>query len=647
MEAEGGRGAGRGAGTVGGVKMRLPVYYYINLTTSEIKKYEITKEMYEKYLGGKILGAKLLMDLTPPKLDVFDEKTHVIINTTPMTDTTAPCTSRFNMTFKNVLTSGIGSSNCGGPFGFMLKRAGIDGLIITGKASEPTTISVVDGEITLLDASDLWGMDTERAQEMFPEHYGKFVIGVAGENLVKYACAVSGERVAGRCGSGAVLGAKNIKALVAYGTKRPEIHNREGFDKYIKKWTKFLQNHHTTGDALPSFGSAGLVSKTNVKRVLPTRNFQDGKFDEFEKISGQHLAEKYLTRNGSCISCPIRCERRVKVKGKEVKGPEFETVGLFGSNLDIADLELTNELNYYADLLGMDTISLGGVLAFAMELKEKGLADFDLEFGKKDNLMEVINKIAIREGKYSELADGVKCLSQKYGGSEFAIHSKGLELASYEPRSSVGMGLGYATSNRGGCHLNGGYLALLESVGVLNMDNHTPNGKPELVVLLQNAVEAVSGTGFCLFSVQSMVPNILFKFGPTSKINTIIPKVTLSAKYFTGKLVKNSSKLLKLNSMLLFPHSKAIALATGIKMDSAKFLMLGERGYNIERLYNLREGLSMEDDSLPSRLTKELQIKDNPASVVNLDAMLPVYYSCRNWDENGVPTSKILERLDI
>ncbi len=627
--------------------MNLPVYYYINLTTSEIKKYEISTELYEKYLGGKILGAKLLMDLTEPKLDVFDEKTHIIINTTPMTDTTAPCTSRFNMTFKNVLTNGIGSSNCGGPFGFMMKRAGVDGLIITGKAQKPTTISIIDGEITLVDASNLWGMDAEQTQEQFPEHYGKFVIGVAGENLVKYACAVSGERVAGRCGSGAILGSKNLKALVAYGTNTPNIHSPEKFHKYIIKWTKFLQNHHTTGSSLPSFGSAGLVSKTNLKGVLPTRNFQKGKFEKYEQISGEYLTQTYLTRNGSCVSCPIRCERRVKVKDKEVKGPEFETVGLFGSNLGISNLKFINEANYYADILGMDTISLGGTLAFAMELKEKGLADFDLEFGKEDNIIEIMHKIATREGKYSDLADGVKCLAKKYGGEEFAIHSKGLELASYEPRSSVGMGLGYATSNRGGCHLNGGYLALLESVGVLNMNNHTPNGKPELVVLLQNAVEAVSGTGFCLFSVQSMVPNILFKFGPTSKINTIIPKTLLSARFFTGKLVKGSSRILKLNSMLLFPHSKAITLATGIKMNSAKFLMLGERGYNIERLYNLREGLSMEDDALPARLTKELQIKDNPNSVVNLDVMLPVYYKCRNWDQNGVPTKKILERLKI
>ncbi len=300
--------------------MRLPKYYHINLTTLEVKPYEISEELFKKYFGGKILGAKLLTDLTPAGLDVFDPNTHLIINTTPMTDTGAPCSSRFNMTFKNVLTGGIGSSNCGGPFGFMLKRAGIDGLIITGKAEEKTTIKIVDGEITFESAEHLWGMDAEKTQEELPEKYGKLVIGQAGENLVRYACSVSGERVAGRCGSGAVLGSKNIKALIAYGTKRPEVYDRENFDTYLVKWIDFLKSHPLTGESLPTYGSAGLVNKANITRVLPTRNFQDGSFTEFEKISGETLAEENLVRNGSCISCPVRCERRVKVNGKEVKG---------------------------------------------------------------------------------------------------------------------------------------------------------------------------------------------------------------------------------------------------------------------------------------------------------------------------------------
>ncbi len=627
--------------------MRLPVYYYINLSTEEVKKHDISKEMFQKYLGGKTLGAKLLMDLTPAGLNEFDENAHIIINTTPMTGTGAPCSSRFNMTFKNVLTGGIGSSNCGGPFGFMLKRAGIDGLIITGKADKPTTISIVDGEITFESAEHLWGLDAEKTQEELPEKYGKLVIGPAGENLVRFACAVSAERVAGRCGAGAVMGSKNLKALIAYGTKKPEIHNEEAYSEYILKWVDFLENHPLTGESLPSYGSAGLVNKAQASSVLPTRNFQEGKFEKSEEICGEELAENNMIRNGSCISCPIRCERRVEVDKKEVKGPEYETVSFYGSNIGIADLKLTNDINYYVDIWGMDTISLGGTIAFAMELKEKGMADFDLEFGKKDNLLEIIEKIALREGKFYELGEGSKRLSEKYGGKEFAIHSKGLELAAYEPRSSVGMGLGYATSNRGGCHLNGGYLALLESIGVMNMDRYETKGKPELTVFLQNAIEATSTAGFCLFSMQSMIPEFLFKTGPSSKMNKLVPDIALASNGIVRAILKDSSRKLKVNSMFILPHVRAIELALGIKMKTSDFMMLGERGYNVERLYNIREGLTYKDDSLPDRLTKVPQVKSNPKSVVNLDEMLPVYYKCRNWDENGVPTKKIIERLGL
>ncbi|MEG2680021.1 MAG: aldehyde ferredoxin oxidoreductase C-terminal domain-containing protein, partial [Oscillospiraceae bacterium] len=362
---------------------------------------------------------------------------------------------------------------------------------------------------------------------------------------------VSGERVAGRCGAGAVLGAKKVKALIAYGTATVAIADPEGFDNYIKKWVKFLKGHPMTGDTLPHYGSAGLVNKANASHALPTRNFQKGVYDKAEDICGETLAEKHLTRNSGCVSCPIRCERRVMVHNKEVKGPEFETVGLFGSNIENNNLEFINTLNYHADLLGMDTISLGGTLAFAMELQEKGMADFGLQFGNIDNILEIVEKIARREGIYSELADGSKLLSEKYGGKDFAIHAKGVELASYEPRGSTGMGLGYATSNRGGCHLNGGYLALMESVGVINMDAQTPKGKPELTVLLQNAIDATSAAGFCLFSLQTMIPAVLFKTGPASGVNKFAGTAMLGSRALLGKMWSITPAGVPINSMFL------------------------------------------------------------------------------------------------
>jgi aldehyde:ferredoxin oxidoreductase len=298
----------------------------------------------------------------------------------------------------------------------------------------------------------------------------------------------------------------------------------------------------------------------------------------------------------------------------------------------------------------MDTISAAATIAFAMELKEKGMADFGLDFGVTGNLEEALRKIAGREGIYSDLANGCKWMSEKYGGKEFAIHSKGLELPAYEPRRSVGMGLGYATSNRGGCHLNGGYLALLESVGVLSTDAQSPASKAELTVFMQNALEAVSASGFCLFTAQTFIPAIFFKLGPRH----IITRITGKAATRAGGAVRmmlGIKPLLRFNSRSLLPHAEALRLATGFPMYTGSFLTLGERSYNLERLFNLREGLGAADDSLPERLTKTPQpARDgtvNAKYVVPLEKMLKQYYKVRGWSMAGLPEKQTLKRLGI
>lgn len=626
--------------------MNLPIYLEINLSTKKVRRFKIDAEMFRYYIGGKTLAAKLLYDLTPAGIDPLSEEAMIIINTGPANGTGAPSSSRFNMTFKNVMTGGIASSNCGGNFGMMLKKAGYDGIILTGKSKAPSYIEILDGNVHVKEAGHLWGMDTEQVQKEFPRQYGTIVIGPAGENLVSFAGVLSGERVAGRCGAGAVLGSKNIKAVTVYGTKSPCIYNKEKFDQQIEKWVHFLQSHPMTGTSLPKYGSAGLVTKANATCSLPTRNFQKGFYEKAGDISGETLADTKLIKNMGCVSCPIRCERRVRVYDKDVKGPEYETVGLFGANIESADLDAINEINYIADIMGMDTISLGGTIAFAMELKERGIADFGVSFGDVAGLPEMIKKIARREGIYSELANGSKWLAEKYGAKDAAIHAKGLELASYEPRKSVGMGLGYATSNRGGCHLNGGYLALLESVGVLSADPLETKGKPELTVLMQNAMEAVSASGFCLFTAYSMIPSFLFRLGPSHWFTKLCGKLLIWVRPVLGVMWKFMPWILPFNSMFLLPHAEALKHITGLKMTTGRFMQLGERGYNIERLYNYREGLTVNDDSLPDRLTKVPQDKD-PKSVVRLDKMLPKYYKVRGWKEDGTPSAAKLWQLKI
>lgn len=626
--------------------MNSPVYLHLDLSTGAQEIIRIPAATFRKYIGGKGLAARLLLDYTKPGIDPLAPEAMVIINTGPMNGTGAPSSSRFNMSFKNVLTGGIASSNCGGNFGVMLKRAGFDGLMIAGKAKTPCIIEIVDGTVTIADGTSLWGMDMEKTQEALPKHYGKLVIGPAGEHLVRYASAASGERMAGRCGTGAVLGSKNIKAITAYGTKMPIIDNRKKYDAFIKKWVAFIRNHPMTGSSLPKYGSAGLVNKANASHALPTRNFQSGHFATADRVSGETLAETLLTRNASCISCPIRCERRVTLDGREIKGPEYETLGFFGPNIGADDLEAVIKLNYTCDLLGMDTISAASTIAFAMELKERGIKDFGVSFGQVGNLESVLHRIAHREGDFSDLANGSKWMSEKYGGSDCAMHAKGLEMASYEPRRSVGMGLGYATANRGGCHLNGGYLALLESVGVLSMDAQTPKAKAELTVFMQDALEAVSAAGFCLFSAQTFVPALFFNLGPTHFLTRTTGKIMTHAGPAV-KLMLQSAGALKFNSLFLLPHAEALRLATGIPFYTGDFIKLGERTYNVERLYNLREGLTDANDTLPDRLTKTPQEKDRPDTVVPLDAMLPRYYAVRGWNSHGVPQPKTLTRLGI
>jgi aldehyde:ferredoxin oxidoreductase len=398
------------------------------------------------------------------------------------------------------------------------------------------------------------------------------------------------------------------------------------------------------------------MNKANASSALPAHNFKYGYSETADKVSGETLAEGLLVRNSGCVSCPIRCERRVMKESREIKGPEYETAGFFGPNMDASNMEDLIDLNYTCDLLGMDTISAASTIAFAMELKEKGMADFGVEFGNLKNLDELLHKIANREngredgaeGKNSpaDLAEGSKRLSEKYGGAEFAMHSKGLEMASYEPRRSVGMGLGYAVSNRGGCHLNGGYLALLESVGVISADAQNPHGKAELTVFMQDALEAVSAGGFCLFSAQTFIPSIFFHLGPNHFVTRLVGKVlTLAGP--AVRLMLAAKSILRFNSFFLLPHAEAIRLATGLPMYTGSFLKLGERSYNLERLFNLREGIGSKDDSLPDRLTKTPQNAEKPETVVPLGKMLPLYYKVRGWDKNGRPSERKQRSLGI
>ena len=619
----------------------------INLTTGSVGTYEVSDRDRERFIGGRFLTTKILLDELKTGIDPLSPDNILVVMTSPLTGTGAPSTSRFDVSAKSPQTGAIGHSNSGGNFGMHLKRAGWDGIIIRGKADHPVYIDISDDTVQILDAAGLWGMNTEEAQEAMGEKKaGKLVIGPAGENLVKYAIIVSQERVHGRSGMGAVMGSKNLKGIVAKGSKKIELHDPEGFKKTIRKWVNMLKAHPATGDMAPKYGTSGFLNTLSDHNALPTKNFSSGTYKDSQMITGQTLAETRLVKNAGCVSCPIRCARVVNINGREVKGPEYEILCLLGSNMLINDMDAIIQWNYELDLLGIDTISTGTVMGFAAELHEKGLWDSGVEFGKKDNISQILRAIAFREGVGNDLAEGVRYLSGKYGGQAFAPHVKGMELAAYEPRGAVGHGLGYATANRGACHLDGGYMIYFEATGPAILDPLHYRSKPGYTVLDQNLLSAISAGGNCLFTSWTFLPGILFKI-PESKIASWIATKVLTYSWLSVDLMLGLPPALMMFHLPMLPHTKAIKQATGMEMDFGKFLRMGARGYTLERLYNLREGFSAKDDTLPARFTDEEQIPGNAKTKVPMGKMMPKYYRLRGWDQHGVPTAKTLKSLDL
>ncbi|MEG2116256.1 MAG: aldehyde ferredoxin oxidoreductase family protein [Clostridia bacterium] len=617
---------------------------YINLSDQSIKDYPISDEYRRLYLGGKILSARILCDLLDHKIDAFDEENPIVIMTSPLTGSNAPCSSRFNTSTISPLTTFVTSSNCGGSFGMHLKKAGYDGLIIVGKAKAPTYIEVTNGEISFHDASALWGKLTGESQKLLSEknNVGKFVIGPAGENLVRYAAVVSEERCAGRNGVGAVFGSKLLKGIMASGTLQYDYFDKEKFKTLNKKWIENIKKHPLTGRQLPTYGTAGLVTTMQYRNMLATKNYTDGSYKDFENISGETLKEKFLVKNKGCITCPIQCGRVVTVDGVSVKGPEVETLTILGSNLLNNDMQKILDANHYCDEYGIDTITFGSSVGFAMELNEKGMWDCGLNFGdEKLDLVDLVKKVSTKDGIGAEIAEGTKRMSDKFGGKEFAINVKGLELAAYEPRAAQGMGLGYAVANRGGCHLNGGYGVVLEGLG-LHLDGNTTKGKAAFAIFFQDLMEALSAGGSCLFTSYAVFPSFLID-KPNGAISRMVNKIAPSMGGIVGFAHKHAG-MLCVNLKGMIPYPVAINRVTGMKLNIGEFIKIGERGTNLERMLNIRFGMTGDDDTLPKRLLTEKQPGTN--KVVELPKMKAQYYKYRRWVD-GAPTAKCIKRLKI
>ncbi len=595
----------------------------VNLSSKSIVAEKISEETLRNYLGGRGLGIKLFVDRVPPKMDPLSSDNQLVFTVGPVTGTSVPTSGRFSLVTKSPLTNTIFYSNTGGVVGVYFKKCGYDALIIEGVLDAPGYL-LLDGESEpqLKSAEDLWGLDTRQTLEKLRESEGSnshmLMIGQAGENQIIYASIMNDgdHRAFGRGGVGAIMGSKNLKAIVfKNGKEKPEIHNQDLLKKFVKSGLEKIKIAPITNISLNRFGTAGLVNIINELGMLPINNFQEGFSEEAMKISGEKIREQIFEKAEGCYACPIRCGRLTKTKTMSGKGPEYESVVLLGSACGIFDLEIITEANYLCNLYGLDTITTGATIACAMELIQRGIlkdsTGLNIKFGNKNCLKPLITKIALGQDVGKDVGEdigkdlglGSKLLAEKYGCPEAAMHVKGLELPAYDPRGSYGHALGYATSNRGGCHLTG-YLAAMELFAApKKIPRFSTGGKADLLVLKQNQSVIEDSLIVCKFAGWALS----FEF-----------------------------------------YSRFASTITGEEISVKDLMKIGERVYNLERLFNLREGLTAADDTLPKRfLEEEMNTGFSKNKTVPLKQMLVNYYQARDWDLNGIPTSDGLTKLDL
>lgn len=614
----------------------------VNLTARSFAFEPLDEEVARLYIGGKGYGTRLLYDLAEPGVDPLGPGNPLIFATGPLNGSVAPQSNRFAVVTKSPLTGGIGNAACGGSFAYGMKRAGIDVLVCLGQSEQPVRLEI-DGDadqVTFLDARDLWGKGTYETQRQLPKRHEHAVIGPAGENRVRYAGIVSNERIAGRTGVGAVMGAKRLKAVSVKGRRKLEMDDPDAFREYTKTVRTLFDGHPVMGESLKRFGTGAIVNTTNGRNILPTRNFQKGHHPDAMKISGEWMEDHELKGvKTSCLHCPVTCGRDVEVEGQGiVKGPEYETLALMGSNLDVTDLKAINRWNFLADDLGMDTISLGAVLGFAMELHERGMLDVDLDFGRVEGVAEIIQQIGHRSGIGNELAEGTMRMAEKFGGHEFAPHVKGLELSAYDPRGSWAQGVEYATTNRGGCHVQGASM-YMESVGPLTINPQSLRGKAEIPVVQQNLACAINSMVLCIFTTYGMIPKQIHDLSPDGFVHKAASRAFELFSPFMPAVMGIKGK-----PMLWF--EKWLTYITGETFSGGHLQEIGARIFNLERMYNLREGVGPERDTLPPRILHEPTF-EGMASGHPLDRLLPRYYRNRGWDAGGIPTPKTLEKLQV
>jgi len=606
----------------------------VNLTAGTVKSEPLNMEWAKAYLGSRGLGSKYLVEEVDPKVDPLSPDNKIIWATGPLTGTMASTGGRYTVITKGPLTGAIACSNSGGYWGAELKMAGWDMVIFEGASAKPVYLYINDDVAELRDASHLWGKSVWDTEEILKTSLQDPLlrissIGLAGENKVLYAAIVNDlHRAAGRSGVGAVAGSKNLKAIAVRGTKGVgNVKDPKAFMKATFEKKKILAENAVTGQGLPTYGTQVLMNVINEIGALPTRNHRDVQFEGAKDISAEAMAtprasdgKAQLVTNQACFGCTIACGRISKIDQTHFSvqnkpqywgatgGLEYEAAWALGAANGVNDLEALQYANTICNEQGMDPISFGATIGAVMELYEMGVLTkeqigIEAPFGSAQALCELADMTATGVGFGKEIALGSKRLCEKYGHPELSMSVKGQEFPAYDSRGIQGMGLTYATSNRGACHLRS-YTVASEVLGIpVKTDPLTADGKPELVKAFQDATAAFDSAGICIFTS--------FAWG----LADVAPQV---------------------------------AAACGDEYTTEELEKIGERIWNMEREFNNAAGFTAKDDNLPPRLLNE-PAKVGPAKglVNKLPEMLPKYYAVRGWDTEGRPTAATKARLGL
>ncbi|MAT43033.1 MAG: aldehyde ferredoxin oxidoreductase [Anaerolineaceae bacterium] len=603
-------------------------FFRINLTTREITKETISEEMIRRYLLGSGYAAYLYHQEMDPMIGALDPNNALYVFNGLLSGYTAPTGCRSSWCGRSPLSGIWNEANMGGHFGGELRKTGWDGFVATGRAEKPVYLYIQDDQIEVRSAEHLWGKDTfETYDQLINETDPKAraaVIGPAGENQVLFAAVVQGgsthSRAAGRGGMGAVMGSKNLKGVVVRGTSKPDVFDTSGFRSYVKETNKTIQ---AASKGLSAYGTAGGVEGAEAVGDLPIRNWAAGSWEDgATAIAGQTMQEKYPVKQAFCFACPIGCGKQVTTENEDGtlfkrEAPEYETLAGFGGLLEIDDIDTVIAANDYCNRMGLDTMSTSTVAAFAYEAYQNGLISteavggYDLTWGNKEALPPLLDRITYRSGAGAYLADGVRLAAEFLGhdSEKYAIHVKGLELANHDPRAINSMAVGYATANRGGCHLETlsywtiyGLKPPWSTVEIKN--RFEPENAAQQAVDFQNYFSAYNPLGLCKF----------------------ISKSRLSAEDI----------------------AEYVALLTGWEFSGEEYTLIGERLFNLKRLINQKLGVNRKDDTLPPRILTEARPDGMSAGKLpDLPLLLNTYYEIRGWDSEGVPLQETLSRLSL